>query len=66
MSDIDNVAYGLAIFKVYGGGSVWAEHDEIFCGPADGEKISEDDKRTLEAMGWTPCAFDRNTWAKFV
>lgn len=53
MSQIDDVAYGLAIFKVYGAKYIQAEHDEIYCETPGGmTKISDSDLDTLELLNW--------------
>lgn len=50
MSQIDNVAYGLAIFKAHGATVVMASQHVIWCVPV--KDINEDDVNTLNSMGW--------------
>lgn len=52
MSQIDDVAYGLAIFKAYGLRDMGADHDVIYCYGPIRKAIDDSDLRTLEIMGW--------------
>lgn len=59
MSQIDDVAYGLAIFKAYGATVVNADYHEIIVVPV--KDVNESDVNTLEAMGWCFAA-SRGYW----
>jgi hypothetical protein len=65
MSQLDDVAYGLVIFKAYGLRDMGADHDVIYCyGPFD-RAITDNDLETLDSLGWR---FDQraDAWARRV
>lgn len=49
-------AEAFTIFAKYTGDNwldIAAEHDSIWAGP-DAERVSDEDKKRLDALGWTP------------
>lgn len=56
--DYERIKAGFEIFDKYEGyQEVAAEHDRIFAGP-DPEIVSDEDKETLEEIGWHVDEYD--------
>jgi len=59
-------AKAFTIFAKYAGkeyAHTAAEHDEVYAGP-EPEKVSEEDKKLLNELGWTECS-EFNCFHKF-
>ena len=49
---MESVIAGLQILLKYGEDCVCAEHDIIYAGPSYRDKMSDEDKKAMEAAGW--------------
>ena len=65
MSLATPVIEGLIILDKYEENELAAEHDILFAGPDDTEKITAKDREQLEALGWFIHS-DTDSWAHFV
>lgn len=67
MADYKKIVGGLEIIAKYDGDRTYvaAEHDVIFAGPRHPEKVTIEDRKALEKLGWH---FDDevDSWARFV
>ncbi len=62
MSVYENFRAGLAIFERYEHyPRMTARHDEIYAGP-DPESVSDEDRATLESLGWFESDEDCFMW----
>lgn len=61
----EQIIQGLTILSKYSDNEIAAEHDILYAGPAYGDTVSDEDKATLETLGWHIDS-GTETWARFV
>ena len=67
MASLSSVIHGLQVFAKYTGDrhDICAEHDIIYAGASVLDRLTDEDKKELEAWGWH-FSKDADSWAIFV
>lgn len=65
MSFVEKVLEGFRILAKYPNCEVAAQHDQIYFGPDDGNKVSDEDRAKLEDLGWFIDS-ETDSWSRLV